>query len=254
MSKVASQPAMPRRSFAASFGCGILLLLAACGDVAHSLPTYRYRLTVEVETPEGLSTGSSIIEVQSRDGSGPSTLPEASKLQLSFRGEAVAVDLPGGQTLFALLRGIGKLPDGSPTEISAEGYAPIALARGRNFPEPHGYAKQLNWMIAQRQVAELPRDSLPMLVRFRDIADPSTVEKVNPGNLSGAFGAGVKLLRITVQITNDPVGFSIRRRLVWAEDFVRMHFDGTSADSENMNEAKLAAHMSSGSFSTELAR
>lgn len=37
------------------------LALAGCGDPT---PTYRYRLTVEVNTPEGLRTGSSVIEVE----------------------------------------------------------------------------------------------------------------------------------------------------------------------------------------------
>ncbi|MEP0393170.1 MAG: hypothetical protein ABJ205_00340 [Erythrobacter sp.] len=41
------------------------LLLGGCGaeDVA---PDYRYRLTVEVDTPEGLKTGSSVIEVSTK--------------------------------------------------------------------------------------------------------------------------------------------------------------------------------------------
>lgn len=80
-----------------------LALLTAC---AYKSDTFRYRLTVEVETPQGLRTGSSVIEVElSQPRDSARTLPQARKILREFRGEAVAVDLPGGRTLFALLRG-----------------------------------------------------------------------------------------------------------------------------------------------------
>lgn len=41
------------------------LLLSGCGD---ETPTYRYRMTVDVETPEGPRTGSSVIEVRQSMG------------------------------------------------------------------------------------------------------------------------------------------------------------------------------------------
>jgi hypothetical protein len=44
--------------------CAALVLLAGCGG--ESLPTYRYKLTVEVETPEGLRAGSAVREVEAR--------------------------------------------------------------------------------------------------------------------------------------------------------------------------------------------
>ncbi len=52
-----------------------------------------------------------------------------------------------------------------------------------------------------------------MLVRFRNIRDPSSVETVDPDNLAKSFGAGVRLKRITVQITDDPVTSGIDKRL-----------------------------------------
>ena len=42
------------------------LALAACGLSEDGAPDYRYRLTVEVDTPQGVKTGSSVIEVQQR--------------------------------------------------------------------------------------------------------------------------------------------------------------------------------------------
>ncbi|MEL7519551.1 MAG: hypothetical protein AAFN48_11435, partial [Pseudomonadota bacterium] len=82
------------------------LLLASCGLSDDKAPDYRYRLTVEVDTPEGLKTGSGVIEVE-RDAASAVVNPSAAVLRTRIRGEAVAVDLPGGQTLYALLRSAG---------------------------------------------------------------------------------------------------------------------------------------------------
>src|SRR3546814_16079322 len=59
-------------------------------------------LTVEVETPTGVRSGSSVIETTITKG--PRT-GQGSGLTATMKGEAVAVDLGSGQTLFALLNG-----------------------------------------------------------------------------------------------------------------------------------------------------
>ena len=78
---------------------GLALALTSCG---YRSEEFRYRMTVEVDTPQGLRTASSVIEVEVSDP-GPNSLPEAG-INTKVRGEAVAVDLPGGKVLFALLR------------------------------------------------------------------------------------------------------------------------------------------------------
>src|SRR5207253_11489286 len=91
-----------RRAFLRLTGSfAIVPMLLACGGES---VTYRYRMTVYVDTPAGPRSGSSVIEVVYS----PPVLMGHS--QSDVRGEAVAVDLPGG-TLFALLR--------SPTDRSA---------------------------------------------------------------------------------------------------------------------------------------
>lgn len=54
-----------------------------------------------------------------------------------------------------------------------------------------------------------------MLVTFRDIDDPASVEKVDPANLAATFGEGVSLKRITVELTDGPVTRGIEERLPW---------------------------------------
>ena len=54
----------------------------------------RYRLSAEVETPAGVRRGSSVIQ----------TIWDRGLSEATITGDAVAVDLPGGETLFVLLR------------------------------------------------------------------------------------------------------------------------------------------------------
>lgn len=179
--------------------------------------TYRYRMTVEVETPQGLRTGSSVIQV--RTSKGPAFPgPEAATLSTGIRGEAVAVDLPGGQTLFALLR--------NDDSVDAAGYYAEAAYAAR---EPS--LRAMDWqglIVAMKPMqgeAELPSSAYPMLVRFQNVSDPTTVEKVEPGNLAGAFGEGMRLRRITVEMTDDRLTEGIEQRLPWLDNLERYRRD-----------------------------
>lgn len=195
---------------------GVLLagvLLAACDDAA---PDYCYRLTVEVATPQGLRTGSSVIEVEQTLGR-PGMNPAGQAVERRIRGEAVAVDLPGGRTLFALLR--------SDNNIDWAGYVMPLLA-----PDQPGdsFAERLDDMLALAgkgpialprtfpPVAHLPeRSAYPMLVTFRDTGDPTSVQLVDPDDLAATFGPGTRLRRITVEMTHDAVTTGIEERLGW---------------------------------------
>ena len=54
-----------------------------------------------------------------------------------------------------------------------------------------------------------------MMVWFSDLNDPKSVMKVNSENFEAAFGPGVRLQRITIQMTGKPVTQQIERRLKW---------------------------------------
>ncbi len=68
---------------------------------------------------------------------------------------------------------------------------------------------------------------LPILVRFRDINDPTSVERVDPDNLAASFGPGVTLVNASIEIVSSgfwpfralglsgtPVTTGIEKRLV----------------------------------------
>lgn len=224
------------------------LMLPGCALAEDAAPDYRYRLTVEVETPEGLRTGSSVIEVQQtlvRAGGSPAN----QAVERRVRGEAVAVDLPGGKTLFALLR--------SENNVDWASYVFVYLA-----PQKKGepFADQLNDVLEVKGEQVLPRmwppvaflkerSAYPMLVTFGDLADPASVAEVDPDDLAATFGEGVALKRITVQLTDDPVTIGIEKRLGWLPNYYNKQLSGDRFQNIKNQDKGLAAFISAGVFS-----
>lgn len=229
---------MNRRMFVVVALAG--LLASGCSGKP-SLPDYRYRLTVEVETPQGLRTGSSVIQVASHV-SGKLAL-RAGDVTTQVKGEAVAVDLPGGKVLFALLSKPG----------SAEGannYAFDAL-----IPKPwvgwEEYVRDVNVLVGRDGVGVLAPADYPMLVTFADIRDPNSVARVDPTDFAPSFEPGVKLKRITVQMVDEPVTAGIEKRLGWLTDYRKRGARLNGSISIAIATNDLSDNLGTGSFSTE---
>lgn len=201
------------RSFALSAVLAPLaLLVSGCGPAEK----FRYKMTVEVETPEGLRTGYAVREMHYRDGGG--FMFGEGRPQLQLTGEAVAVDLPNGQILFALLTG----RDGN-LDYAGNGVSAIFRVMDRDAGSKGGpYELWPKVPVVREPVT----DPLPMLVRFRDLNDPKSVERVDAESLDQIFGRGVRLKKITIQATDDNAVMSIDRRLVWLRGLYNHQLDG----------------------------
>jgi hypothetical protein len=166
---------------------------------------------VEVETPEGIKTGSAVREVSA--SSGVKVFQEESGASVHVRGEAVVVDLGKRGALFALLRG-KKLGDdyGYGIVFNAFGYRAGSLT-----PEGIRYFSQKTGSVV------LEPENYPQLVRFRDLHDPMSVEEItvettndnSAKQLEEAFGSGVKIKQITLEMTKDDVTSEIAKWLPW---------------------------------------
>lgn len=210
------------------------LMLPGCAVAEDKAPDYRYRLTVEVETPEGVKTGSSVIQVEQTLGRA-SGAPASSQIYTRVRGEAVAVSLPGGQTLLALLR----------SESSNDWAAGIVPALAPRKVDPGGAPRFDSVLLLEGKVevprtlppvAWIPRRSAyPMLVTFSALADPTSVKEVDPDDLAATFGEGVTLKRITVELTDDQVTTGIEKRLVWLSEHPEPRLDPNYRGSTNPN-------------------
>jgi hypothetical protein len=198
------------------------LLLSGCG----STEKFRYKMTVEVDTPQGVKTGFAVREMRYRANGG--FMFGEGRPQLQLMGEAVAVDVAPGKTLFALLTGQDGYVDYAGNGVST--IFRVMDSDGGQKGGPHEI-----WPKAP-VIREPITDPVPMLVSFRDIKDPTSVERLAPDALDKAFGPGVRLKRITVQATDDDVTVGIGVRLSWLKFYYNRQLDGHRYnDSQNFS-------------------
>jgi hypothetical protein len=175
---------------------GPLALLAALfiGDqIRINRPGHKYRLTVEVETPEGRKSASSVLAVHpdrgySRGG------------HTRTVGDAVYVDLGAGKNLVALLAHI----DG---KIDLDGTNYVAL---RAYNAAGGKRVSFNEMSRLTGVVPVRGALIPVLVSFADPANPATAGAVSPDDPVAVLGRGYHLGEVTAEVV--PNGF-------WPLDF-----------------------------------
>ncbi|WP_426413338.1 hypothetical protein [Bradyrhizobium ganzhouense] len=218
--------------------------------VAFPSVTLRYRLTLEAEVDGQPRSASSVREVTY------SKQPEIAaqhELSVGYRGEAVVLDLGARGTLFALLKADTDVRSGSEWIVLRAFNFP-----GGSLPRPvEEGIKQVQHLAGTR---ELPLGSLPMLVGFRDVNDPKTVERVDPQNLAERFGPGARLVRATLEIvpagvwplnalgvTGTAITMGIEKRLPWIRDHYDIMLDGQRYET-SAAELKLANSLASGAF------
>ena len=210
-----------RRAFFIFALAGVSLLVLSGCDAGPTIE-FNYRLTVEVETPQGVRSGHSVIKYWGQQRSSNPLDPYKGGLGAHARGEAVAVDLPGGRTLFALLQ--------TETDVDAATAYP-GLAFAAEIRGEADNTKRLQLLQGLKgQTRPLPRTEMtlanggtevsayPMLVMFKDIKDPKSVARVDPDDLPASFGTGYRLKAITVTITDAPMTIGIEKRLGWLAD------------------------------------
>ena len=56
---------------------------------------------------------------------------------------------------------------------------------------------------------------MPLMVRFVNVNDPRSAERVDPEHMDASFGPGVKFENATVVMTNDALTMGIEKRLPW---------------------------------------
>lgn len=213
--------------------------------LAYPSVTIRYRLTLVVEADGKEHVGSGVLEVKYAT---ISTLlrNHGGDVGTSYRGEAVAVDIPNRGTLFVLMENSG---DTSVEGLRSRPPEMVLLAYG--FPYGHlGRASRENFNRVKDLSGEreLKLNALPMLVRFRNIDDPSSVEQVDPRDLSARFGPKAYIKRAFIAITRDPLTTGIDQRLPWLADLRKRRANLLGDASVASGGKALASRLGSGSF------
>ncbi|MFA5899618.1 MAG: hypothetical protein WC829_10945 [Hyphomicrobium sp.] len=208
--RVAAWSEKPQTLVAVAVG---ILVLFIWWRFENPIPKLFYRMTVEVQTPEGPKSGTAV-----------RAAVDAGGRNAKVEGEAVAVDLGRRGYLFALLKGAqpNAKTDGTPSMHTLVTLLDPKLDAIKSSKER---ARALSNL---RGTATLPQDQLPYVVRFRDPTNPNTIEMLDPNNLAAAFGPGVSLKAVTVEAipprywplsfifnVGAPVTHSLREVLPW---------------------------------------
>jgi hypothetical protein len=239
----------------------IILSFSVVGlwKIKYSSSTWRYKMTVEVETPEGIKTGSAVREISMV--SRQPLLGESNDTHVKLeKGEAVVVDLEERGVLFALLQGNGM----DAVQIFF-----------RAFPSPckEGAVSRCGLRyyssLSVGKKTKLASRDYPMFVTFENLNDPKSVKSVleiepctttktddpdksdciSNDRLTEFFGQEVSLRSVVLEVTSAKVDFSIHRILPWINDYYDKRLDGKRFGTAK-SKYKLANRLSSGSFST----
>lgn len=221
---------MARRGVLGLFAGGVVALLGACGLFGGN--RYRFRMTVEVETPQGLKTGSSVYEVLAFKTS--ELITGGTSSNATLKGEALAVDLPGGKTLFALLR----MANGTSSDDHIGIMSMKAMDPAMINTEKDRTARRISSGDGIKSPVEVAPVDYPLLVTFADNSDPTSLVRVDPTNLAVNFGVDVKLKRIVVEITKEHVTVGLEKRLRWLN-----HLDQFRRDNSNPFTSKLPSEV-----------
>lgn len=175
---------------------GILTLLAVLviGDqIRINRPGHKYRLTVEVETPDGIKSASGVMAVTPDRG-------YSRKGHTATSGDALFIDLGSGKNLVTLLAHLDHTLD-------LDGMNYVAL---RAYGSSSGQRVSFNEMSRIRGVVPVTGELIPVLAAFADPADPSTMRTVPPDNIASVLGNGFRLHGVSAEVV--PNGF-------WPVDF-----------------------------------
>lgn len=207
------------------WGLGIVVALVAAVWLFWTFryPTYSYnfRMTVAVETPDGVKSGSSVYSVSAGDR--PKLTAEEGSRSMVVKGEAVAVDLPDGKTLFALLKTNAHFGDMSGLSMTA-----LDPTFKSGLYDTVGTARRISKRNGVKESAEVSPSDYPMFVTFADINDPKSVVQVDPSDPAATLGQGYAIKSITIEITDDLVTTGIEQRLAWLE-----HLDDYRTNKKN---------------------
>jgi hypothetical protein len=193
---------------------GPIALLAALviGDqIRINRPGHKYRLAVEVETPEGVKSASGVLAVHPDRG-------YSRKGSTLTKGDALWVDLGSGRSLVALLAHI----DDKGLELDGMNY--VAL---RAF-NAAGRKTSFNEMNRISGAAPVTGSLVPVLATFTDLKDPATMRVVKPDDLEATYGKGFRLRGVIAEAVpngvwpldfggalGEPVTRGIEAKLPW---------------------------------------
>ena len=232
------------------------LLLAGCGD--DRFPDYHYKITI-------YAGGKSYSSVRGVEQEEVSSIQDSSgrTIHTKLQGQAVILDLPGGQTAYALLSGkdspqqaqyiagaalmpmirkhekypryddLSSEPGDTMDENAEDEQAMVKVVGPRDLP-------RVRTVNALGRPYAKPVPLWPMFVTFGDPKDPKTVREVSPDSID--------VDRITIEITDEDVTAGIVGRLGWLELYSRENRSLSGEGGNVVSTNDIRDNLASGAF------
>lgn len=166
--------------------------------------SWRYKITIEIETPEGIKSGAAVREVRAWKNAAKLINPDVAPIEYEVIGEAVVVDLGKRGLLFGL--------------IDWDSYEEVY----NSFPfNSFDVDKRLHYYRSLKigSMAKLQKRR-PQLIAFKDLSDSKTLHRLSYEHLDDFFGNNVQFKQVIVEITDASVEWNI--------DNIINKFGGTS--------------------------
>jgi hypothetical protein len=208
-----------RRTLFLSALLPFLLALAGCGETH----TWRQKTILDVETPSGIVSGGSVVEIQVGWFGALDRMLGGGVVSNASRGEASLVELAPSKYLFALTV---DEPHARAMEMfrnSRDEDNKVLTARLQNLRDTRSVSPSL----------------YPRLVTFADVNNPKSVKLVDPADLAATFGPGFRLKEIKLELTDEPVTEgAVEAVLRWLEKLNGRYLHG----GETSRDAPLGLH------------
>lgn len=202
-----------------ALGAVMALALAGCWKD----DSYRYKLTLAVNTPDGVKRAATVGEVTFRNA----WIPERGTMH-RLRGEALYLDLgPGKRPLIALLTKSLHEKHGQDVRWTLDaGPDTRFIARLYGETPSVDFRDDLPRIARMRGPRKIGPGDLPDIVTFGDANNPASVLEVEPDNLQATLGPNITWNEITLESTDEPISKGIELRLPWIASYSDKMLDG----------------------------
>jgi hypothetical protein len=176
--------------------------------------SYRYKLTIAVESDGQIHSGSSVIEAWYRFNP-PWAAAIGKQIESAIQGQAVLINLGGrGALIAALHSGTASGHVGvSASELAGRAFLPALAPRNASgFP---GTPENIRALSQMHGAVDLVSSNLPLFIWFSNLADPNTARMVKSPEFASVIGDETRLVSARVEMTHDPIVIDLDKQLPW---------------------------------------